>query len=93
MTLRPLLTVRRIRLLAGLVMFAYLTQHLLNHALGIVSLALACAGIYSIVSYSAAERIHELGVRVALGARPSDLLRELAESGGQLREAKGRMKR
>ena len=33
--------VRRIRLLTGLVMFAYLTQHLLNHALGAVSLPLA----------------------------------------------------
>jgi adenylate cyclase len=36
-----LLTIRRIRLLTGLVMFAYLTQHLLNHALGVVSLPVA----------------------------------------------------
>ena len=41
MMLRTLLTVRRIRLLTGLVMFAYLTQHLLNHALGVISLPLA----------------------------------------------------
>jgi len=41
MDLRLHLTVRRIRLLTGLVMFAYLTQHLLNHALGVVSLPLA----------------------------------------------------
>lgn len=36
-----LLTVRHLRLASGLVMFAYITIHLVNHALGIVSLALA----------------------------------------------------
>ena len=39
------LTVRRVRLLSGLVMFAYLTEHLLNHALGIFSLSLAEGGL------------------------------------------------
>lgn len=38
---RSLLSVRRIRLLTGLMMFAYLTQHLVNHALGVISLPLA----------------------------------------------------
>jgi adenylate cyclase len=38
-------TVRRLRLLSGLVMFAYVTMHLVNHALGIVSLALAEGGL------------------------------------------------
>jgi adenylate cyclase len=36
---------RRLRLLTGLVMFAYITIHLANHALGIVSLALAESGL------------------------------------------------
>ena len=35
------MTHRRLRLLSGLVMFAYIASHLLNHGLGIVSLALA----------------------------------------------------
>ena len=35
------LTVRRLRLASGLVMFVYLTIHLLNHALGIISIDLA----------------------------------------------------
>ena len=39
------LTVRRLRLLSGLVMFAYITIHLLNHALGLVSLSLAESGL------------------------------------------------
>jgi ABC-type antimicrobial peptide transport system permease subunit len=54
-------------------------------SLGAVALVLACAGIYSIVSYGAAERMHELGVRVALGATRRDLVRLVM--GGGLRLA------
>jgi adenylate cyclase len=45
MNLHGALTVRRLRLLSGLVMFAYIAMHLVNHALGIVSLALAEGGL------------------------------------------------
>jgi adenylate cyclase len=45
MNLHGGLTVRRLRLLSGLVMFAYIAMHLINHALGIVSLALAESGL------------------------------------------------
>jgi adenylate cyclase len=38
-------SLRRLRLLSGIVMFAYIAIHLLNHALGIVSLALAERGL------------------------------------------------
>src|SRR5262249_56059602 len=38
-------TLRRLRLLSGIVMFAYIAIHLLNHALGIFSLALAETGL------------------------------------------------
>ena len=38
-------THRRLRLLSGLVMLAYITIHLLNHALGIISLAVAESGL------------------------------------------------
>jgi adenylate cyclase len=37
--------VRRLRLLSGLVMFAYIAVHLVNHALGIISLELAESGL------------------------------------------------
>jgi adenylate cyclase len=45
MSLHASFTVRRVRLLSGLVMFAYIAIHLVNHALGIVSLALAEGGL------------------------------------------------
>ena len=38
-------TLRRLRLLSGIVMFAYIAIHLLNHGLGIISLALAERGL------------------------------------------------
>ena len=45
MSLHASFTVRRLRLISGLVMFAYIAIHLLNHALGIISLALAESGL------------------------------------------------
>jgi predicted permease len=52
----------------------------ITSAIGLVTLALACLGIFGVVSYGMALRTKEIGIRIALGAHRPALLRVIVRN-------------
>jgi putative ABC transport system permease protein len=73
-----------VRTLGSVMSEAVATPRFRTSLLGVfaaVALILAMVGIYGVMSYAVTQRTHEIGIRIALGARTTDVLKLIVQNG------------
>ncbi len=79
---RPVVTT--LREANSIVLLPQRVAAMVTGALGLIGLLMATVGLYGVISYSVNRRIREIGIRVALGARHSDVLGMVVREGMRL---------
>jgi putative ABC transport system permease protein len=86
----PLLAVHGVRTMQEAIVASTFGLHFLGTLMGICggfAVVLSMVGVYSMMAYAVAHRMHEFGVRMALGATPGDVLRLTLKQAGTLTAA------
>lgn len=71
----PLYGVGSLRQMLGLAFFPARAAAIALSAFGVLAIMLAVTGIHGLVSYSVARRVREIGIRMAVGARPAQVMK------------------
>jgi predicted permease len=68
-------------------LFTFRVFAMLGGAFGLIALSLAIVGLYGVVSFVVGRRTQEIGIRIALGAKPGNVLRMVLANGISLATA------
>ena len=71
----PLYGTGSLQQMLGLVFFPTRAAAIALSAFGLLAIMLAATGIHGLVSYAVARRVHEIGIRMAVGARSAQVVR------------------